>query len=72
MSRASGADLDAGLKRLHLPTIRRTYATVFAEAEKESWTHREVLGGDCEPCRDAHPALDAQGQVPFSEDDRGV
>jgi len=43
MSRASGADLDAGLKRLHLPTIRRTYTAVFAEAEKESWTHREVL-----------------------------
>ncbi len=43
MTRAPGMDLDAGLKRLHLPTIRRLYSKLFAEAEREGWTHREVL-----------------------------
>jgi len=36
-------DLDAGLRRLHLPTIRRMYSPVFEQAEKEGWTYREVL-----------------------------
>lgn len=43
MSRAPAADLDHGLTRLRLPTIRRLYLTMFEEAEKEGWTHREVL-----------------------------
>lgn len=44
MSSASSAtDLDAGLRRLHLPTIRRMYGSIFERAEKESWTYREVL-----------------------------
>lgn len=43
MKRVNGMDLDAGLKRLHLPTIRRLYSALFAEAEREGWTHREVL-----------------------------
>jgi DNA replication protein DnaC len=36
-------DLDAGLRRLHLPTIRRLYGPIFERAEKEGWTYREVL-----------------------------
>lgn len=43
MTRAPGHDLDQGLTRLRLPTVRRMYAEVFEEAEKEGWTHREVL-----------------------------
>lgn len=43
MSAPAACDLEAGLKRLHLPTIRRMYASVFERAEKESWTYREVL-----------------------------
>lgn len=43
MSAPAACDLDAGLKRLHLPTVRRMYTSVFAQAEKEGWTHREVL-----------------------------
>lgn len=39
----SVCDLDAGLRRLHLPTIRRMYSPVFERAEKEGWTYREVL-----------------------------
>lgn len=39
----AACDLDAGLRRLHLPTIRRMYSPVFERAEKESWTYREVL-----------------------------
>jgi DNA replication protein DnaC len=43
MSRRPAGDLDAGLRRLHLPTIRRLYPTLTAEAERESWTYRELL-----------------------------
>lgn len=43
MTVPAASDLDAGLKRLHLPTIRRRYAEIFAHGEKESWTYREVL-----------------------------
>jgi DNA replication protein DnaC len=43
MSRAPACDLDQGLKRLHLPTVRRLYSALAAEAEKESWTYREFL-----------------------------
>lgn len=43
MKREPGMDLDAGLRRLHLPTIRRMYSKLFTEAEREGWTHREVL-----------------------------
>ena len=43
MSSSAACDLDAGLRRLHLPTIRRSYAAVFERAEKEGWTYREVL-----------------------------
>lgn len=43
MSRAPGVDLESGLTRLRLPTIRRLYRDVFEEAEKAGWTHREVL-----------------------------
>jgi DNA replication protein DnaC len=43
MMRAPAADLDAGLKRLHLPTIRRLYPELTAQAEKEDWTYRELL-----------------------------
>ncbi|MGE3966484.1 MAG: hypothetical protein AB7I09_20480 [Planctomycetota bacterium] len=37
------SDLEAGLKRLHLPTIRRMHAQLQSEAEKESWTNRDFL-----------------------------
>ncbi len=40
---APGCDLDWGLKRLHLPTVRRLYPALTAQAEKESWTYRELL-----------------------------
>ena len=43
MKRAPAADLDQGLTRLRLPTIRRLYSELFEEAEKDGWTHREVL-----------------------------
>lgn len=43
MSAPAACDLEAGLRRLHLPTIRRTYPSVFERAEKEGWTYREVL-----------------------------
>jgi len=43
VSRRPAADLEAGLKRLHLPTIRRIASEMFAQAEKESWTYRELL-----------------------------
>lgn len=43
MSRRPAGDLEAGLKRLHLPTIRRLASEMFAQAEKESWTYRELL-----------------------------
>lgn len=36
-------DLDAGLKRLHLPTIRRSYPQMQVQAEKEGWTYRDFL-----------------------------
>ena len=36
-------DLDAGLKRLHLPTIRRSYLQVQEQAEKEQWSYRDFL-----------------------------
>jgi DNA replication protein DnaC len=43
VSRRPAADLEAGLKRLHLPTIRRLATEMFAQAEKENWTYRELL-----------------------------
>jgi DNA replication protein DnaC len=43
MRRTPANDLDQGLRRLHLPTVRRMYGTVFEQAEKEGWTYREVL-----------------------------
>lgn len=43
MRRHPGTDLDQGLRRLHLPTVRRMYSAVFEQAEKEGWTYREVL-----------------------------
>jgi len=36
-------DLDAGLKRLHLPTIRRAYVQLQEQAEKEGWSYRDFL-----------------------------
>lgn len=43
MSRRPGYDLEQGLRRLHLPTIRRLFASLAEQAEKESWTFREFL-----------------------------
>ena len=43
MSREPGHDLEQGLRRLHLPTIRRLFASLAEEAEKQSWTFREYL-----------------------------
>lgn len=36
-------DVDALLKRLHLPTIRRLYATYATRAATEGWSHRDFL-----------------------------
>ena len=36
-------DLDALLKRLHLPTMRRLYEDYAARAAAEGWTHRDFL-----------------------------
>lgn len=36
-------DLDALLKRLHLPTVRRLYADCAARAAEEGWSHRDFL-----------------------------
>lgn len=43
MTRKSICDLEAGLRRLHLPTIRRLYKPLAAQAEKEDWTYQELL-----------------------------
>jgi len=43
MSRQPGYDLEKALRRLHLPTIRRLYAALAEEAEKDGWTFREYL-----------------------------
>ena len=43
MSRRPGYDLEKALRRLHLPTIRRLYAALAEEAEKDGWTFREYL-----------------------------
>jgi DNA replication protein DnaC len=43
VTRAPACDLDWGLKRLHLPTVRRLYPALTAQAEKEGWTYRELL-----------------------------
>lgn len=43
MNRTPRCDLDAGLKRLHLPTILRLYPALTAQAETEQWTFRELL-----------------------------
>lgn len=44
MSRQPEYDVDQGLRRLHLPTIRRLHGELAIEAEKEGWTFREYLG----------------------------
>lgn len=36
-------DLDAGLRRLHLPTIRRQYPELQEQAEREDWSYRDFL-----------------------------
>ena len=36
-------DLDALLKRLHLPTVRRLYPEYCARAATEAWSHRDLL-----------------------------
>ena len=36
-------DVEALLKRLHLPTMRRLYADYAVKGAAESWTHREYL-----------------------------
>ena len=36
-------DLDALLKRLHLPTIARLYPSYTARAAAECWSHRDLL-----------------------------
>ena len=36
-------DLDALLKRLHLPTMRRLYANYAVKAAAEGWAHRDFL-----------------------------
>jgi len=43
MNRAPACELDWGLRRLHLPTIRRLYPPLITQAEKESWTYKELL-----------------------------
>ena len=43
MIQRAACDLDQGLKRLHLPTIRRIYPTLTEQAEKDDWTYREML-----------------------------
>ena len=40
---AAQIDLDALLKRLHLPTVRRLYPEYTARAAAEGWSHRDVL-----------------------------
>jgi DNA replication protein DnaC len=40
---ADDFDVDAGLRRLHLPTIRRMYPQLQEQAEKEGWSYREFL-----------------------------
>lgn len=43
MNRGPGYELDEALRRLHLPTVRRLYPGLITEAEKSSWTYRELL-----------------------------
>lgn len=39
----SDIDLDALLRRLHLPTVRRLYADYAVRAATEGWSHRDFL-----------------------------
>lgn len=39
----SDIDLDALLKRLHLPTVRRLYPDQAARAAAEGWSHRDFI-----------------------------
>jgi DNA replication protein DnaC len=39
----SEIELDALLKRLHLPNMRRVYGQVAAKAEEEQWSYRDFL-----------------------------
>ena len=43
MSQRPGYNLEKALRRLHLTTIRRLYAALAEQAEKENWTFREYL-----------------------------
>ncbi|MEE9393985.1 MAG: IS21-like element helper ATPase IstB [Planctomycetota bacterium] len=43
MMPGASVDMEAALTRLRLPTIRRRYIDILDEAEKESWTYREML-----------------------------
>ena len=43
MNTPPGADLDAMLKRLHLPTIRRLYTELAVRAEQEGMSYRDFL-----------------------------
>ena len=40
---AGDIELDALLRRLHLPTVARLYAAYAAQAAAEGWTHRDFL-----------------------------
>ena len=54
---AAACDLDAALKRLHLPTIRRMYTALFERAEKESGVPRGKLRQAADWIADAGGAL---------------
>ena len=40
----SEIELDALLKRLHLPNMRRLYRHVAVQAEEAQWAYRDFLG----------------------------
>ena len=42
--RLSDIDLDALLKRLHLPNMRRVYRQIATQAEETQWAYRDFLG----------------------------
>ena len=42
--RSPAVDLEKGLRRLHLPTVRRLYRPLAEAAEKEGWTFHDLPG----------------------------
>jgi hypothetical protein len=75
MTTAPAIDLDALLRRLHLPTVRRLYPDLAQRAEREGLSRlpRRAHGRRGRPPGpDPHPALRASRALSLPQDDRRV